>query len=96
MTDFGLLAREIGTIQTLDGVREVHALLKMRQAQLIGAESVKFRCGQKVRFLANRAVWRGTITKINQKSIQIIATTGTDERPTRWNVSPTLVTPEEE
>lgn len=73
---------------TTDDIKKISAALRAAHSRVIASVALDFDVGAKVTFVGKfgRPV-EGTITKVNQKTLNVKATDGVN-----WKVGPTLVT----
>jgi len=73
-------------------LEQLNRAVVTRMRALRGVEestaALGFTLGQQVEFTGKRGIHRGTVIKVNRKSISVKETSGP-----RWNVSPTLLRP---
>jgi len=77
----------LNKIKTKDELYHYHDILKARAKQIEQKIASKFNVGDKVKFIGKYGnEVKGTITKVNQKTIKLISTDNI-----RWKVSPSLL-----
>lgn len=83
--EFKSIAQHIVREATADDITLLVQAIKTRQSLLQAREVHKFSIGDKVMFVARGGTIRGTITKINQKTVRVATSQGD------WRVAPSLL-----
>jgi len=78
------VSNALDKITDADTMRQALHIFNLRQRYLQSLTAMTFRKGQRVEFDArSRGIVKGVITKINTKSVKVLADSGM-----KWNVSP--------
>lgn len=81
------VTKAIFAIDSLDELREAQNALNVRFRELQRRAAVSFRVGDAVKFQSRTGkIVSGTVTKVNQKTVSVIASTGNN-----WKVSASLL-----
>jgi hypothetical protein len=89
LTDSDIL-EHIATLDN-DGLNEIIELVKSRRDILTRQTANSIRVGQSVEFEARGATWTGTVTKVNRKTVAVMATCNSSPRPVSWKVTASLL-----
>jgi hypothetical protein len=80
------LRKELIKIESFEDLKEVYGFLKTISAKLSSKQALRFNLLDTVEFTYQGKTVRGTVTKVNQKTIKVLAA---DKK--RWSVSPNLL-----
>lgn len=76
-------------------ISEAFGILKQRRAHIDAMGARSFRVGDEVQFEARRTLHRGKVTKINQKTVEVLVPIDNPLTPwlkeQRWKVSPSVL-----
>lgn len=75
-------------------IKDAWDILKLRSSTIAALAARAFHIGDKVSFDARGATWSGTVKKINQKSVSVLATKPGSPASVEWKVSPNLLRPQ--
>lgn len=75
-------------------IKDAWNILKRRNNTNAALAVHAFHIGAKVAFEARGATWTGTVKKINQKSVSVLATMPGSPASVEWKVSPNLLRPQ--
>jgi len=87
MENLDKVIRDIRAHASIEDIREIETAIRARFDHIDRSAAYEFRVGDTVRFDAKtRGIITGKISKINRKTIKIVADSGMI-----WKVSPTLL-----
>lgn len=74
-------------------LKQIYELYRVETDIVRQRAALSFRAGQHVQFTAKGRIWRGTIEKVNKKTVSVVARALGQTYDTRWNVAPNFLTP---